>query len=721
MMPVYFYFCLCFVGVSYLPRAAMLLLNWIINEYVPSADKFLNSVIRKSAILAVNHALPVDFFNILEADGFRPPDFERVGLPLNHWGSFLEHVTGSVIIQESIRNLAHFMGNAPSEAKLRVLLWDPIITYFFGNPVGLERIFKLEPEWNSKDIFKQDAEKRVDYALLAADLNMPIVLIEIGKSGQVHLPKDFSKLTTMMSFACKSLCMKFFALNLDMTLARIFGIWISGTEVRLCVAHPVITMKDGFSHISVSISFHTHWNIDLLKGDSTGICQDECCFNIHSCEKIILLPGNDDRLVVENVEVLPADAGFHFDDDFIVDEDEDEVENDLFDGTNANLQLQEQNDNNLFEEEGNGNEHATDLENVFGRVNYSVLCRMNLFITCAKQSYIKAIESGTNLNQPPPHQNPDKPIFPKSVPSEQHTTPGKSRIHIPNLNPVKFKLQRFSKEPGANFEYTDHLGAEHYVICKSVSFEYEFYLKTFGHILFPFAYSLDLNEDGTVVMYDFEKMSKITEIPLSELDFVRGGCIEHLLIEAVTFALHSLCGLWILHNLLNCVHGDISPSNVLFSPRDGVWKLNDFNRSLPIEISLQERRVSGTAGFIAPESLATGIFTPQSDVFSLGMTIRTVFSIPILVQTESDDEDSDSEGVGEEATPSSLALYYEFEDLTMKLIRKDSKDRISVEEAIKQLNHFLNSRLLKKHPQFPIYGVATVFPLVKRIVNGQMA
>lgn len=39
----------------------------------------------------------------------------------------------------------------------------------------------------------------------------------------------------------------------------------------------------------------------FLKGSSSDIYQDEYCYNIDACQKIIIpSPGNDGRLVVEN-------------------------------------------------------------------------------------------------------------------------------------------------------------------------------------------------------------------------------------------------------------------------------------------------------------------------------------------------------------------------------------------------------------------------------------
>lgn len=69
------------------------------------------------------------------------------------------------------------------------------------------------------------------------------------------------------------------------------------------------------------------------------------------------------------------------------------------------------------------------------------------------------------------------------------------------------------------------------------------------------------------------------------------------------------------------VHRDIKPANVLLD-KNGDIKIADFGTAAPVKLGTEMRAtLSGTAGYVAPESIIGGQFSPKSDVFSLGVVM----------------------------------------------------------------------------------------------------
>jgi serine/threonine protein kinase len=84
------------------------------------------------------------------------------------------------------------------------------------------------------------------------------------------------------------------------------------------------------------------------------------------------------------------------------------------------------------------------------------------------------------------------------------------------------------------------------------------------------------------------------------------------------------------------IHRDIKPDNVLVND-EGVAKLTDFGIAKDISegaVPLTEMGMAlGTLGFMAPEQLR-GLPVPQSDIFSLGVTIYALVTGKVLPQTK---------------------------------------------------------------------------------------
>ncbi len=162
-----------------------------------------------------------------------------------------------------------------SEYCLTELGWNLIFLIAFRHGLSLQpRVadFRIVSQWDSSNLRSNANSRFVDWAVVMDSLNpssrqeIPIFMIEAGvelvPSTLFH--KDFKKLCCLMTAACFELAYDLISVRKKPELARIYGLLVSGTEARLLIAHPVLTLINDVWQMHVNISGEDSWAIHLL-------------------------------------------------------------------------------------------------------------------------------------------------------------------------------------------------------------------------------------------------------------------------------------------------------------------------------------------------------------------------------------------------------------------------------------------------------------------------
>jgi predicted Ser/Thr protein kinase len=124
------------------------------------------------------------------------------------------------------------------------------------------------------------------------------------------------------------------------------------------------------------------------------------------------------------------------------------------------------------------------------------------------------------------------------------------------------------------------------------------------------------------------------------------------------------------------LHRDLKPSNVMIDGRGRV-RITDFGLArLATEQKEQEERV-GTLAYMAPEQLAGGQVTEQSDIYSLGLIVYEVFTGKPLYDADSRDELLKLRARPSPVAPSAFVsdMDPEIERVIQRCLAKEPQDR----------------------------------------------
>lgn len=128
------------------------------------------------------------------------------------------------------------------------------------------------------------------------------------------------------------------------------------------------------------------------------------------------------------------------------------------------------------------------------------------------------------------------------------------------------------------------------------------------------------------------------------------------------------------------VHADIKPANLIMAG-DGRIKLSDFGLSRIKDASVENKSISGTPAYVAPELVSGEGFSIQSDMYALGVTLfELVFGrLPFQLVGKTVRERLDTHLTAEVDYPASWPneIPREFKQVIDRLLAKDPSQRYS--------------------------------------------
>lgn len=202
-----------------------------------------------------------------------------------------------------------------------------------------------------------------------------------------------------------------------------------------------------------------------------------------------------------------------------------------------------------------------------------------------------------------------------------------------------------------------------------------------------------LTHPNIVTVYDFIQEDNMLGIVM---EYIEGETLEEIIHSKGSLDLKESIG--IFKQVLNgieyahskgFVHRDLKPSNIIMT-KDGVVKIMDFGISKSIfeeHLNISGKNI-GTLFYMSPEQIRGEKCTPQSDLYSLGITFYEMLAGQTPFEYETMDEII--EGHLNQQPPSILSYAPELppgiDGILAKLISKEPKDRYdSAKEVLNEL------------------------------------
>lgn len=227
-------------------------------------------------------------------------------------------------------------------------------------------------------------------------------------------------------------------------------------------------------------------------------------------------------------------------------------------------------------------------------------------------------------------------------------------------------------------------------------------------------FSAAFNHPNIVKIYDY---GEYNNLPYIVTEFVRGQTIRDILDYKRCFSLNESCSIMLqlcdaVHEIhsKNIVHRDIKPQNIYYSS-DGSIKLGDFGISILLGSGMnvsENRKIMGTAQYLAPELVYGEKPTFQSDIFAMGITLFELLTGRVPFDAK-DPHDVAVMQV-EQEVPSPLKtnpdLPKEIEEIVFKAVNKDLNKRyknvLDMKKDISAL--YKNKKIMKKRGFLSFFG-----------------